>query len=110
LLFGLSSPGSTVFSSFSRGRSDRLGNELLGIALVASCFAERTDLTLVVVVDSVDRRLRGNRLDSRLVGVAGCSNVDIVENDEIVDSVCDVIKTGKITDIHKLATTLSPPE
>jgi GTP-sensing pleiotropic transcriptional regulator CodY len=56
----------------SLGRSDRLGNELTGIALVASCFAERIDLTLVVVVDSVVRRLEGNRLDSRLVGVAGC--------------------------------------
>ena len=72
LIFGLSSPGSTAFASFSRGLIDRLGNELLGIALVAACFAERIDLTLVDVVDFVDRRLQGNRLDSRLVGVAGC--------------------------------------
>ena len=71
LLFGLRSPGNNTFVSFSRGLSDRLGNELLGIALVPDCFTERIDLTLVVVVDSVDRRLQGNRLDSRLVGVAG---------------------------------------
>ena len=72
LLFGLSRPGSTAFTPFSRGRNDRLGNELLGIALVAACFAERIDLTLVDVVDFVDRRIQGNSLDSRLVGVAGC--------------------------------------
>ena len=70
LLFWLSSPGSTAFAPFSRGLSDRLGNELLGIALVAACFAERIDLKLVVVVDF--RRLQGNRLDNRLVRVAGC--------------------------------------
>jgi hypothetical protein len=72
LLFGLSSPGSTAFASFSRGRSDRLRNELLGIALVSVCFSERIDLTLVDVVDFVDRRFQVNRFDSRLVGVAGC--------------------------------------
>ena len=72
LIFGLSSPGSTAFVPFSRGRSDRLGNELLVIARVAACLAERIDLTLLVVVDFVDRRLQGNRLDSRLVGIAGC--------------------------------------
>jgi hypothetical protein len=69
LLFWIDIPGSTAFAPFSRRRRDRLGNELLGIALVAACFAERIDLTLVVVVDSVYRRLQGNRLDSRFVGV-----------------------------------------
>ena len=72
LIFGLNSPGSTDFAPFSRGRNDRLGNEVLVITLVAACFTERIDLTLVVVVDFVDRRLQGNRLDGRLVGVAGC--------------------------------------
>ena len=32
-----------------------------------------------------------------------CCNLHIFESDEIVDSVSDVIKTGKIDDIHKLA-------
>ncbi len=72
LIFGLSSPGSTAFVQFSRGRSDRLGNELLVIERVAAGLAERIDLTLLVVVDFVDRRFQGNRLDSRLVGIVGC--------------------------------------
>jgi hypothetical protein len=37
LIFGLSRPGSTAFVPFSRGRSDRLGNELLVNARVAAC-------------------------------------------------------------------------